>query len=102
MLAPGKLLVAMAIGVLPLLLAEALAIWVLTARHPQGAGLDALALLAFCLLSYGVACLVLIPALGVLAFFVRRQRLALSPALAATALLCLCALLLPPLYINLL
>lgn len=100
-ISPRNFLVAMLIGVLPLLAASALGVWVLTAHHPAGGGIDALALTALCLLTYGFACVVLIPALGALAFCVHRRRLRLSPALATAALVCLAALVLPLLYVNL-
>ena len=91
---------AMAIGALPVTAAAAVAAWAMNAHSPAATSVDALTMAALGMLTYGFACVVLIPTLCTLAYFVQRRGLALTGPLTAAAFAAVCVLVLPILYVS--
>jgi hypothetical protein len=95
-----KLTIAVLIGTLPLLAATIWCAMLIGAARRYGGGADALMMAMLCAVTYGFACLVLIPSIGVVIDRRYRRKLPLERRARAITWLAALTLLLPPAAVN--
>ncbi len=95
-----KLTIAVLLGVLPLMAATIYSAVAIAGARRDGAGIDAFTMTAICMIAYGLSCLVLVPAIGVVADRSYRRKLALERRARTMTWLAASTLLLPPLVVN--
>jgi ABC-type amino acid transport system permease subunit len=94
-----KLTIAVLFGTLPLLGATILS-GLLISQARRGGGVDAIALTMLCLFTYAIACLVLIPSIGVVMDRTYRRKLALERRERILTGVAAAALVLPPILVD--